>query len=229
MRTLTALLLMVLAAAPAHARTDAAWSALPLRVPADSVAMVFASWEGRGGPGVRPGEASYALGQFHYARGEYEPAAGAFLRAAARLAADDRAAARYGWALATFALGRATAARVAFDEVAQSRAGVRTLAALGSAQCWEAEGRPERALAGFLHLLANEPGEAAPPALERVAALAARARRERDAEAARRRVVREYPRSVEAARVQGAPVAAHRPAPATRLETGARPRKEPLP
>jgi tetratricopeptide (TPR) repeat protein len=230
MRPLAAFLLMALAAAPAHARPDAAWRALPARAPADSVMTVLLGWEQRGGPGVRAGEAGYALGQFRYARGEYEPAAAAFLRAAARLDGDDRAAARYGWALATFALGHATAARPVFEEVSRSNASVRPLALLGSAQCWEAEGRPERALDTLQRLLAGEAGEAAPAALERCAALAERLHRGRDADEARRRLVRQYPHSMEAARAQRTPVPSiRRPFAGQRLETGGTPARSRLP
>ena len=214
------LLLLSVVAVPAWAGLDAAWVALPVRVPVDSVAVVLRTWEARGGPGVRPGEAGFALGQFCYARGEYEPAADAYQRAASRLDGDDRVMARYGWALATFALGRATSARAAFEEVSRSSAAARPLALLGSAQCWEREGHPERALDTYQRLLAGHPGEAAPAALERVSALAERMHRGRDADDARRRLLQDYPRSMEAARTVRPAEAPSRPAGA-RLESGA--------
>jgi tetratricopeptide (TPR) repeat protein len=204
MRLATAILLLALLASPAHARLDSAWHALPRGVAADSIGRILLRWEARGGPGVSGGEAGFARGQFHYARGEYELAAAAYLRAASRLPGAERLSARYGWALATLALGRAGAARPAFDEVAQSAAPEQALALLGSAECWEAEGEPQRAFTELAELLALPPSEAGPAALERTAALAARMHREGDAAAALGRLRREYPRSLEAARAGGA-------------------------
>ncbi len=112
-----ALALAVLAASPAHAALDAAWRTLPASAQGDSIALVLQRWELRGAPGVRPGEAAYALGQFRYARGEYAAAEAAYGRASARLDGEARAAARYGFALAALAQGHPTAARVAFDRI----------------------------------------------------------------------------------------------------------------
>ena len=196
--------LALLAAPPARAGLDAALRALPARTPPESLGRVLAGWEQRGTPGVRPGEAGYALGQFRYARGEFEPAAGAFLRAAARLGGEERTSARYGWALATFALGHAAAARAAFAEVAREGGPFKSLGELGEAQCLVAQGETEPAFAALQKLLAGEPGEAGPPALEALAALADRTHRDLDAAEARRRLAREYPRSLEAARAAGA-------------------------
>ena len=230
MRLLAACLLIALLPGIAHARLDSAWRSIPERVPTDSIADILRGWEQHPAAGVRPGEAGYALGQFYYARGEYAVAAGAYSRAATRLEGEERAAARYGWALAMFALGRASAAREAFDEVSQSNGPARSLAMLGAAQCWEAEGHPEKAFDILQRLLATEAGEATPAALERFAALSSLMHREREAGEARRRLVRAYPRSIEAARALGAPLAAPRArAAGERPETGVTTSRHPAP
>jgi tetratricopeptide (TPR) repeat protein len=217
---MVSLLMLALFALPARARLESAWAAIPARVPADSIGGWLLRAEARGGPGLTAGEAGWARGQFHYARGEYELAATAFLRASSRLTGAERGSARYGWALAMLALGRPGAARPAFDEAAQSAAPERALARLGSAQCWDAEGEPQRAFTALQQLLGDEPGEAAPAALERLAAIATRLHRDHDADEAKRRLVRDFPRSLEAARAGAEPMRRRRPAPAP-LETGA--------
>jgi tetratricopeptide (TPR) repeat protein len=198
---LVGVIALMLLALPAWAGLDAAWKAIPARVPADSLPAVLLAMETRGAYGVRAGEAAYALGQFRYARGEYAAALGPFLRAYARLAGRDRFVARYSQALASLALGNATAARAVFQEVADGDAELRPLALLGVAQSWDAERRPEKAFGVLGALLGGEPGEAGAPALERYAALADQFRREPEARSARARLARSYPRSIEAARL----------------------------
>ncbi len=219
-------------AVPAHAGAEAAWRAVPARVPADSLPVVLRALEVRPAGGMRSGDAAFALGQFHYARGEYEQAAAAFLRAAARLDGDDHMAARYAYGLAALAMGSTANARSAFEDVERSRSPQRPLALLGEAQAWDAERRPEKAYEVLRRLLAGEAGEAGPAALERVIALATQARRGSEVSAARQRLLREYPRSIEAARARSAgtvapPAAAG--AGAGKLETGVPPARVPTP
>lgn len=217
-------LALLLSAGPAHAGAADAWRAVPLRVPADSLPVALHALETRPASGMRPGDAAFALGQFHYARGEYEQAAAAFMRAYARLDGADHVAARYAYGLATLALGSTRTARAAFEDVARSRSPERGLALLGEAQAWDADHQPDQAYTVLRELLAGDPGEAGPAALERVMALATQARRGSDVAAARQRLLHEYPRSIEAARVRGA--SSPRPAGpggGARLETGATP------
>ncbi len=198
---LAALVFLALLALPAQAGLDAAWKAIPARVPTDSLPVVLRAMETRGAPGVRPGEAAYALGQFRYVRGEYAPAADAYLRAYARLTGPDRPVARYAYALAALALGNTGAARVAFLQVADESPELRALAQLGVAQSWDAERHPEKALDVLHALIAHDPGEAGAPALERFAALASQFHRDPEARVARTRLALHYPRSIEAARL----------------------------
>ncbi len=213
------LVALALAAPAAWAGLESPWRAFPARASADSIERALRVMELRGGPGVRPGEAAFALGQLHYARGEYRQAADAYLRASARLGGADRIEARYAYALSALALGNAPAARTAFGEVAAGDGPRRPLALLGMAQCWEAENRPEKAWDVLRGLVATAPGEAGPAALERLVALAGRLHRDADGAAARSRLVREYPASIETARLPAAPPAAKlvRKGPASRL------------
>lgn len=217
-------------ATAARAAGEAAWRALPARLPSDSIAVTLQAWEQRGGPAVPPGDAGYALGQFRYARGEYEAALAAYLRASARLSGDDRWAARRGAALAHLALGRAGAAGAIFEEVARSSAALRSAARLGQAQCLEAQGEPARAYDVLRALLAGEAGESAPAALEALATLATRFGRTAEAAEARRTLARRWPRSIEAARASAVEARAREVgrSPA-RLETGAAPTRLPAP
>jgi len=203
MRPAPAILLaaVVLAAPqPSHAALDAAWRALPASVPADSLAALLRVMEVRGARGVRPGEAAYALGQFRYARGEYGAAEEAFMRAYARLDGPDRPAARYGQALAALAAGNPGAAREAFERVAAESHALRALATWGIACCWQAQGRPEKEFDVLAALLSGDAGEATAPALERYRALAERFGHVSEARAARSRLLRDFPRAIEAAR-----------------------------
>jgi hypothetical protein len=216
-------LALALLAPSAHAGLDAAWKAIPARVPTDSLPSVLLAMEVRGAPGVRPGEAAYALGQFRYARGEYPAAVGPFLRAYTRLTGRDRWAARYAHALSSLALGNAAVARAAFLEVADGAVDLRPLAQLGVAQSWDFENRPDKAFDTLRLLLAKDPGEAGPAALERFATLAAQFHREGEARSARVRLARQYPRSIEAARL-GASLP-----PRATLDDGAAPSRLPAP
>ncbi|HYM82357.1 MAG TPA: hypothetical protein VEY91_13215, partial [Candidatus Limnocylindria bacterium] len=72
-------------------------------------------------------------------------------------------------------------------------------ALLGIAQAWDLGDRPERAYEILTELLAGEPGEVGPAALERYAALAERLGRPETSRKARERLLQAYPRSIEAA------------------------------
>jgi tetratricopeptide (TPR) repeat protein len=201
---LTLLVVLVAAASPVERLLES--------VPADSLARPLARLEASR-RGTVAAEAAFALGRLHYARGEYRQAAAAFARATPRFDPSRRAEPRYWAGLAWLGAGEPANARGALEEAARGGSPRRAEALLGVAQCWEAERKPERALATLQALLAGEPGEAGPAALERTAALAAALRRPELARRARERLVRDYPRSMEALRAgpagagvrQGAP------------------------
>lgn len=209
MRLLRIAALAALLAPPATAlaTADAAWRALPAGMPPDSCLWQLRTWEATPPPGIAAAEAALALGQFHYARGEYRQAREAFARAASRTQGADRGEARYWAGLSSLAVGEGPAAREAFEEAAASSATRRPLAQLGIAQAWDVERRPEKALDALHVLLAANPGEAGPAALERLATLAEQLHRTDEARRARQRIAREYPESLEAARLGALPSA----------------------
>jgi tetratricopeptide (TPR) repeat protein len=209
MRPPTALVIALLAAAPgpAFAGAEAAWRALPAAAAPDSCANLLRIWEAAPPRGVTASEAAMALGQFHYARGEYRQARDAFTRASARVAGAEQGEARYWVGLSALAVGEGAAAREAFAAAAATLPARRSLAQLGSAQAWDADRRPEKSLDALHALLAADPGEAGPAALERLGALAEQFHRNDEAKQARKRLAREYPRSLEAARLNAVPVA----------------------
>jgi tetratricopeptide (TPR) repeat protein len=186
-------------AAPARA-LESVWARLPAGLPADSLAPALLQIEAAGPRSTAAG-AAYALGQFHHARGEYRAAADAFGRAAARLADYDRADARYRQGLSWLGALDGGRARAAFEAVAAESQPLRSLAQLGLAQALALTGETEHELAVLKHLLDGSAGEAEPAALERYAALCDRVHRTSDANAARDRLLRRWPRSLEAARL----------------------------
>ncbi len=145
-------------------------------------------------------EAALTLGRLHYARGEYRQAAGDFARATPHFDPARRGEAHYWTGLAWLGAGEIGQARAAFQEAARKDSPRRPEAQLGVALCWEAARRPERALETLQTLLAGEPGEAGPAALERVVVLATRLERTELARRARERLAKDYPRSIEAVR-----------------------------
>jgi tetratricopeptide (TPR) repeat protein len=167
--------------------------------PADSLFVPLARLEAgrRGGDAT---EVALTLGRLHYARGEYRQAAVDFARATPRSDPARRGEAQYWTALAWLGAGEVAQARVLFEEAARSGSPRRPEAQLGVALCWEAAQRPERALEALQTLLAGEPGEAGPAALEHVALLATRLERPELARRARERLAKDYPRSIEAVR-----------------------------
>ena len=144
-------------------------------------------------------EAAMTLGHLHFARGEYREAAAAFARAAARLDPTRKPEARYWAGLSWLGLGEPVQARAALEEVSSVPGPRRIDAMLGIAQAWELARRPERALELLMPLLDTELSESGPAVLERIATLAERASRPEVARSARARLLRDYPRSIEAA------------------------------
>lgn len=209
MRPLTLAILASLAlvslAPPATAGAGAAWKQLPPGLPADSCMLRLRAWEGAPPAPLTAADAAMALGQMHYARGEYRQAGEAFLRAASRSTGEAHAEARYWTGIAALATGNAGEARAAFgDALEGGTPAQRPLAQLGLAQAWDLERRPEKAFDVLHQLLAADPGEAGPAALERYATLAEQFHRTDEARKARQRLAREYPASVEAARLAAA-------------------------
>ncbi len=192
--------LLLVLAAPAHALVSV-WDRLPAGLPADSLGPALQRLE-RANPRAVSAGAAYTLGQFRYARGEYRLAAEAFGRAAARLQAYDRAEARYRQGLAWLGVNDGGRARAAFEEVSSLSAPLRPLAQWGLARALALTGEPVLELATLERLLQSTAGEAEPAALERYARLCERAHRVADAVAARDRLTRRWPRSLEAARLR---------------------------
>ncbi len=170
--------------------------------PADSLPVVLRRFESQRARTPEATEAVLALGQLHYARGEYRRAAEAFARAAARLEPTRKPEARYWAGLARLALGESDGARAMLDEVASVGGPRQSAAMFAQAQAWELAQRPARAmdlLSTLLDPARGEPGEVGPAALERAAALADQVGQDERAREARERLLRDYPRSIEAA------------------------------
>jgi tetratricopeptide (TPR) repeat protein len=180
---------------PAQASVDGILSSYP----ADSLMAPLARYEAAH-RGSDAAEAALTLGRLHYARGEYRQAAADFARATSRSNPDRRGEVQYWTGLAWLGAGEASQARAAFEGAARSGSSRRPEAQLGVALCWEAARRPERALETLQALLAGDPGEAGPAALERVARIATRLDRPELGRRARERLMKDYPRSIEAVR-----------------------------
>ncbi len=195
-----------LTAFAAHAALVDAWRAVPMDSPVDSLPVVLRALESRGNRSGRAAAAAFALGQFHFARGEYAQALAAWERAANQTNGSERGEVRYWQGLAHLGLAQPSAAREAFAEAARTVPARRSLARLGIAQALEAEGRTPMAFDELQKLLAGDPGEAGPAALAAFASLAERAKHADDARLARGRLLREYPASVEAARIGATPL-----------------------
>lgn len=206
-RELAVLALLVALPAAAHAAPEAAWRALPAALPADSCLVRLRAWEAAPPKGLAASDVALALGQLHYARGEYRQAREAFARAFAKAPVAERGEARYWAGLSSLALAEGPAAREAFADAAEGSPARRPLAQLGTAQAWDLERKPEKAFDALRALLATDPGEAGPAALERQAALAEQFHRNDEAKKARQRLARDYPRSLEAARLSATPAA----------------------
>ena len=199
---------VLLAAALAAASPPATLRAVLESTPADSLGRPLERFEALRARGPEVAETALVLGRLRYARGEYRQAAEAFARAAARLGPPQRFEARYWAGLAWLGAGDLREARAALEEVARPGSPRRADALLALALCWRAAHQREREWQALEQLLAAEPGEAGPPALEREIALAAERRQPEAASRARERLLRDYPRSIEAARAALAPASA---------------------
>jgi tetratricopeptide (TPR) repeat protein len=167
--------------------------------PADSLPDALRAFEARNARTSQATEALLVLGQLHYARGAYRQAAECYARASARLEPGRKAEGRYWTGLSWLALSEADRARAALDEVAAEKGPRQAAAMLARAQAWDLTQRPTRAMEAIDELLAIDPGEVGPAALARSAELDEAGGREEQARTARERLLREYPRSIEAA------------------------------
>jgi len=165
----------------------------------DSLVAPLRALEIRLGASPEAAEAAMTLGHLHLARGEYREAVATFGRASARLGPARKMEARYWVGVAWLGAGDAAQARSAFEEASREGSTRRTEALLGLAQSWDLAHRPDRALEVLEQALAGPLGEAGPAVLERYAALAEAGGRVSEAQAARERVIQDYPRSMEAA------------------------------
>lgn len=208
-RALAVAALLVACALPGRFATASPLDTLLRRHPADSLAGPLRRFE-NATPSPREGaRAAATLGHLFYARGEYRRAADAFTRAAARLEPAAKPETRYWAGLSWLALGESGRARAILEEVVEVESPRAIDARLALAIAWEDAREPERAL-GILEPIARRAGasEAIPAVLEHTIALADRLHRRDLAALARERLLRDYPRSMEAAKVSRAGVAA---------------------
>jgi len=168
-------------------------------LPADSLPAALRRFEAARAGTPAATEATVALGQLYYARGEYRIAAQVFARAAARMEPARKPEARYWAGLSWLAQGEVNQARAALDEVVNAGGPRASDALLARAQVWDLAQRPERTRESLRALLAANAGEVGPAALERAAGLADEDGDVEEARRARERLLREYPRSIEAA------------------------------
>jgi tetratricopeptide (TPR) repeat protein len=167
--------------------------------PPDSLAVPLRRYEADHGRSSAGGQAALLLGHLHYARGEFRAAADDYARAAARLDPAQKPEARYWAGLAWLALGEASQARAALEQVTPgSRRSAD--AELALAHAWEAAKRPDRALDLLTRLTTGPAREQTPAALERLAILGDQLGRPEIATRARERLQRDYAASFEAAR-----------------------------
>lgn len=195
-------LALLLALAPAP---GAELRALLEALPADSLVIPLRQFESAHGRGPEAGEAALLLGKLHFARGEYRTAADACSRAAARLEPSRKPEARYWEGLAWLAVPDPSQARSALEEVDHAGGPRHVAARFALALIWERSGKPERARDLLESVLANDAGESGAPALERLAAIEEALGRPEAAATLRERLLRQCPRSPEAARETALP------------------------
>lgn len=198
-------LVLVLALATPSTPPVADLRTLVERTPADSLPGPLRRFEIEHGRGPEAGEAALLLGKLQFARGEYRAAADDFTRAAARLEPSRKPEARYWEGLAWMGVPDLDQARAALEEVDRAAGARRSNARLALAQIWERSGKRERARDLLEALVAGDPGESGPAALERLAALEAALGRPESSMKLRERLLRQYPRSPEASRETALP------------------------
>jgi tetratricopeptide (TPR) repeat protein len=182
-------------------------NAMLARVPADSLAGPLRAFESQA-TGAEAARAAMTLGRLQLSRGEYREAADAFGRAAARLDPANKPEARYWVGIAWLGAGQPAQARSVLEEMTREPSSWRAPALIALARTWELSRRPDRALEA-LDLAATEPEGAHTPALlERYAALQEAAGHPAVAERARERLIKDYPRSIEAAEARRVRLAA---------------------
>jgi hypothetical protein len=198
-------ILIVAVAWPPSVGAAASLDSVLARYPADSLVLPLRRFENEASLPREGAEAALMLGHLHYARAEYRPAADAFARAGARLDPARKPEARYWAGLCWLALGDDRRSRAALEEVAQSQSSLRIDARLALAIAWEEARRPDRAIELLEPLVREGRGEAMPAILEHAHGLATRLHRVDLANRARTRLLAEYPRSMEAARLGHVP------------------------
>lgn len=199
------MLAVLLGAAPAIAASEL--QALIDRTPPDSLLAPLERFERERGRTFEAGQAAFTLGQLHFARGEYRGAAESWVRAAARLDPARKAEARYWAGLAWMAVPDLDQARGQLEEVERVEGPRSGDARLALAAIATRRGRTDEARDLIERLLASHPGEAAPAALEQLAALDEAAGRSDLAARSRARLEKDYPESMEAAVAAVAPPA----------------------
>jgi len=209
------------AAPPAAPATPATLRDLLATTPADSLPTALRRFEAEHPRSPEGTEALLTLAGLHYARGAYRAAAESYARAAARLEPENKPEARYWAGLAWLALSETERARASLDEVAAVPGPRQAAARLAQAQLWELAQRPARAAEILSGLSAEDPGEVGPAVLERSAALAEAQGQGAEARSDRERMLREYPRSIEAAAARRAAFSPASPRAAGRARPGA--------
>ncbi len=177
------------------------------QTPADSLLAPLRRYEHQQLRGTTAAEAAFALGQLHLIRGEYRLAADAFSRAAAGFEPARKGEALYWVGIAWLGVPDPHRARGSLEVVVRGGGPRRDPAALGIAETWMLENRPENAIRILSRLVARRSGEVTPAALGRLAAVAQRLRAPEVARIANERLRRDYPRSFEARGIGPDPVA----------------------
>lgn len=194
---------MSFAATPPTARIQQ----LRMRVgdaPAETVAARLRALELESGDAGLSGAAAMTRGQLHFARGEFRTAADVFSRLAARVGPDAKPEARYWAGLSWLGAGQLSQARATLEEVARVPGPRQNDAVLAVAHTFEPASTPERIAASLEGAVRSRPDENAPGLLERLATVLESRSQNDAARGVRERLLREYPRSIEAAPVRAA-------------------------
>ena len=168
------------------------------QTPADSLLGPLRRYELQHRHGAPAAEAALMLGHLHLIRGEYRLAADAFTRAAAGFELARKDEALYWGGIAWLGVPDRGRARALFDQVAFDNGARRDEATLGIALSLIEDNHPERALKFLGRLTGKRAAECTAGALGATAAAAGRTGDQGLAKRARERLLREYPRSLEA-------------------------------